>query len=116
MANAKGSHIAPDNRERKNRRDSVPSRERYEEPESARDPASGSVAEEELREKTSSGRKPERRHVFGKILLVLFTLLVAAGIVGLGTALIVVHGPSEQAKTLFVRTFMDTGTMKWVPG
>ena len=34
---------------------------------------------------------------------------------GLGTVILITHGPSEQAKTIFVRTFKDTGTLHWVP-
>ncbi len=55
------------------------------------------------------------RHVIGKVLLVILAICVAFGMVGLGTVLLITHGPSEQAKTIFVRTFRDTGTLYWVP-
>ena len=51
----------------------------------------------------------------GKVLLVIITLFVAVGIAGLGSILLVIHGPSQQAKAMFVRTFKDTGTVYWVP-
>ncbi len=111
MPNAKGSHIAPGNGRRKDNTRSVLTREKRME---------AAAAEEDFREEVreivaSPKKKPKRRHVVGKILLILFTLFAAAGIAGLGTVLLVTHGPSEQAKTLFVRTFKDTGTLKWVP-
>ena len=59
--------------------------------------------------------KKKSRHIVGKVLLVAFALCVAMGMVGLGTVLLITHGPSEQAKTIFVRTFKDTGTVQWVP-
>ena len=59
--------------------------------------------------------KRKHRHIAGKILLVILAFCIAFGVVGLGTVLLITHGPSEQAKMIFVRTFLDTGTMKWVP-
>lgn len=59
--------------------------------------------------------KKRNRHVFGKILLIVLALCFALGVVGLGTAVLITHGPSEKAKTMFVRTFIDTGTVRWVP-
>ena len=109
MPNAKGSHIAPGNGRKKEQTRSAPIREKR------RETAVPDLREEVRETGASPKKKPKRRHIFGKILLILFTLFAAAGIAGLGTVLLVTHGPSEQAKTLFVRTFKDTGTLKWVP-
>ena len=115
MPNAKGSHIAPGSGGRKDRIRTVPVREKKTEIVEA-EAAVFEDHREQIRETgVLSEKKPRRRHVFGKILLILFTLFVVGGIAGLGTVLLVTHGPSEQAKTLFVRTFKDTGTLKWVP-
>ena len=111
MPNAKGSHIAPGNGRKKEKVRPVPIRENRTETAAA----AGDFREEVRETGVSPGKKPKRRHIIGKILLILFTLFAAAGIAGLGTVLLVTHGPSEQAKTLFVRTFKDTGTLKWVP-
>ena len=71
--------------------------------------SSESAAEPEAREKKKS------RHVMGKVLLVILALFVAMGIGGLGTVLLITHGPSEQAKIIFTRTLLDTGSLQWVP-
>lgn len=115
MPNVKGSHIAPGTGGRKDKNRTVPIREKKTEIVEAEAPVLDDHLEKTCETGVSSGKKPKRRHVAGKILLILFTLFVAGGIAGLGTVLLVTHGPSEQAKTLFVRTFKDTGTLKWVP-
>ncbi len=115
MPNTKGSHIAPSTRERKEKTGSAPAREKRTEIVEAEAPVFEDYQKKVSETGVSSGKKPERRHLAGKILLIIFTLFVAAGVAGLGTVLLVTHGPSEQAKTLFVRTFKDTGTLKWVP-
>ena len=129
-----GSHLAPGNsgNTRKRAERAQGKRERDDEVRSARQ---SRVAEPETHRAAPADRRmndalaavapkavkadasvPKRKkHVLGKILLILLALGVAVGAIGIGTAVIITHGPSEQAKTLFVRTFKDTGTVRWVP-
>ena len=115
MANSKGSHVAPGGGRKHERTKTSPVREEKSRAFEGETPAVEEYEKEILEAGALSEKKPKRRHIVGKILLILLTLFVAAGIAGLGTALLVIHGPSEQAKTLFVRTFRDTGTVYWVP-
>ena len=118
MAASRGSHLAPGNDGNKKRKTEIPDR-----PPKREKPAERRVEEEPVSERESRSveepapvkRKKVKKHTFGKVLLVLLALFVAMGCVGLGTVLLITHGPSEQAKTIFVRTFIDTGTLQWVP-
>lgn len=115
MPNSKGSHIASGAGGRKERKRTAPEKEKKTEIIKAEPPVFEDYQEEIRENDATPGKKPGGRHLGGKIVLVIITLFVAAGIAGLGTVLLVTHGPSLQAKTLFVRTFKDTGTLKWVP-
>ncbi len=120
MASSRGSHLAggsdgnkkrevPVSERRAVRRESVAEKSQVREPVQENDAA----AAEKI--PVNDAKKKKKRHVLGKVLLVILALCVAFGVLGLGTVLLVVNGPSEQAKMLFVRTFIDTGTLQWVP-
>ena len=119
MASSRGSHLAPGNDGNKKNKIDVVKKTLSEEVSTV----GSSVKRQDVETVTDNQNeiqetpalKKENRHVIGKIILVILALCVAIGMVGLGTALLITHGPSEQAKTIFVRTFLDTGTVKWVP-
>ena len=115
MASSRGSHLAsgdgnkikrPDEPERKVRNQEVEKKTVAEET-----GLKGYSGEAEA----AGYEKKKNRHVVGKVLLVILALFIAMGIGGLGTVLMITHGPSEQAKIIFTRTFLDTGTLQWVP-
>ena len=126
-----GSHLAPENKGEKRKKtvrspktelheDAV--RQSRQKPDAEPDTYSKTEREKKAApsqvSKTAAAKRSaskKKKHIFGKILLVFLALGIAIGAVGIGTAVIITHGPSEQAKVLFVRTFKDTGTVRWVP-
>ena len=69
----------------------------------------------ERRETPQPFRKKKKPSFLVRALIVLLTLCVFGAIGGFGTVMMITRGPSEKAKTMFVRTFNDTATLKDIP-
>ena len=74
-----------------------------------------SEARAKCQEPVQSSNKRERIPLVTRMLIILLTLCVFGAIGGFGTVMMITRGPSERAKTLFVRTFNDTATLKNIP-
>lgn len=78
------------------------------------EPAEKVIANRSARHTKRAAKQSPKGSTFGRILLVLFTTVLAAVLALFLTVFTIVKGPSESAKELFVSTVLESGNLKFL--